>query len=192
MNSNYITFDKSKLSRILSGNFGDELLESGITDDYDIVSLAAGEFIPLHSSNRKLPIPLEQYNHIPPEATRRRSSVYSDVDEYDTISMAMDEDVSPLYSTIPQYLMHNELPPSSNCTKGLDDYDTMSLASADRSVSCYFNGSESSISPNMDIESAKKAHDLTIYMANNQRAYQCFLLFVKMLFQMINHQNSTK
>ena len=57
MNSNYITFDKSKLSRILSGNFGDELLESEITDDYDTVSLAAGEFIPLHSSNRKLPIP---------------------------------------------------------------------------------------------------------------------------------------
>ena len=57
MNSNYITFDKSKLSRILSGNFGDELLESEVTDDYDTVSLAAGEFIPLHSSNRKLPIP---------------------------------------------------------------------------------------------------------------------------------------
>ena len=117
MNSNYITFGKSKLSRILSRNFGDELLESEVTDDYDTVSLAAGEFIPLYSSNRKLPIPLEIYNNISQEVNTMRSSVYSDVDEYDTISVAMDEDVSPLYFTIPQNLIHDGLPPSSNCTK---------------------------------------------------------------------------
>ena len=71
MNFNYITFD-TKLSRILSRNFGDELLKSEVTDDCDTVSLVASEFISLHSSNRKLPIPLEQYNNIPQEVNTMR------------------------------------------------------------------------------------------------------------------------
>ena len=87
--------------------------------------------------------------------------------------MAIDEVVSSLCSTIPQNLTHNRLPPSSNCTKARDDYDIISLATGDRTVSCCFNGSESSISPDMDTESAKTAHYLTIYMVNDQRVYQC-------------------
>ena len=172
INSNYITFDKTELSRILTENSGDEISSVTETDDYDTISLAASKLIPPHSSDRKLLIPLDWHNNIPHEANKIKSYVHSDMDLYDSISLAMGEEVPPLYSTIPQNLIYDELPPSPKCTTSTktDDYDTMSLATGETTVSCNSNVHENSNSQLTDTKST--ASYLTTYMTLDQTTQQ--------------------
>ena len=165
IHSNYITLDET---RILSGNSSDKML---VTDDYDTISLAASELIPSCSSDRKSPIPVNQYNKILQEANRIGEPVNSDMDGYDTISMAMGEAV---YSIIPQNF---ELPSPSNCNKSAkaDDHDTISLATGEITMACYSNIHERS--EVTDIKSTNTAHYSAIHMTPDERALHCSSIY---------------
>ena len=167
LHSNYITLDETKLSTILSGNSSDKML---VTDDYDTISLATSELIPPRSSDRKSPIPVNQYNNILQEANRIKESVYSDMDGYDTISMAMGE---ALYSTIPQNLLYDEFSSPSKCTKSAkaDDHDTVSLATGEITVVCYSNINE--CSEVTDTKNTNTAHYPAIHKTPDERALHC-------------------
>ena len=174
MSFNYITFDCTSitLSKKLADSFTGKAVENGNMDDYDTISIAGNELIPLskeRSGNA------DQYNSIsqaPNEAKFPCNSNINDydtvsdsftdktvengnMDDYDTISIAGNE-LIPLSKersgNADQYNSISQAPGEAKfpCDSNINDYDTVSVALGEITPLCSSSIYEDPILPTTD------------------------------------------